>query len=41
MEIVFSERALDYGVIGHPESPERIKKAYEYNLIELEDLNQE
>lgn len=30
MEIVFSEKALDYGVIGHPESPERVKKAYNY-----------
>lgn len=30
MEIIFSEKALNYKSPGHPESPERVKKAYEY-----------
>ncbi len=30
MELIFSEKALNYKTPGHPESPERVKKAYEY-----------
>ncbi len=46
MQIVFTEKALDYGVIGHPESPERVKKAYQflkdkYELITPEPAHEE
>ncbi|UCF78273.1 MAG: histone deacetylase [Candidatus Eiseniibacteriota bacterium] len=30
MKIVFSEECLNYGSPGHPESPERVRLAYEY-----------
>ncbi|UMZ74082.1 histone deacetylase family protein [Natranaerofaba carboxydovora] len=35
MKIVYTEKTLDYGVIGHPDSPERVQKAHEY----LKDLD--
>lgn len=38
MDLVFSEDALQYRSAGHPESPERVKKAYSYLQGEYETL---
>ncbi len=37
MEIIFSERILEYGAPGHPESPERVRYAYQY----IEDISKQ
>ncbi|MFW6190726.1 MAG: histone deacetylase family protein [Candidatus Bipolaricaulota bacterium] len=39
MGLVFSEDALQYRSAGHPESPERVKKAYSYLREKYESLS--
>ena len=38
MDLVFSEEALQYRSAGHPESPDRVKKAYSYLQDKYETL---